>query len=157
MVLLKDASNGTIIRQLPFSDGEIRRVVFSGNGPVLAAAPLYVVCGSLGTVGVFDVSTNDTPTNKFAPYTGHNAAVTACGFEPNHTYFAYSASEDGTLQTWRPNLINASKPSASGSTPQSSHSGSFVEEVTPQSTTGNGNREVGWLPALPWTLQCDEI
>lgn len=140
-VLLKDASNGRVIRQLPFPDGEVLRVAFSGNGPVPVAEPLYLaVCGSLGRVRVFDVSTNDTPMNKYAPYTGHNAAVTACGFEPNRTSFAYSASEDGTLQTWRPTLINASGLSASCGTPQASQSGSLVDEGIPQGA--NGNREV---------------
>lgn len=108
-----DASNQAIIRTLRFSDQHVIRLAFSGEGPVAADDPLYIAVAGSPTICVYDVSTDDpspTRASPFAPYTGHSEAVTAVGFEPKHNAFVYSASEDGTLQTWLPELAPAQAP-----------------------------------------------
>lgn len=105
-----DAQNQNLIRTLQFCDQQVICIAFSGSGPVPVNQPLYIVVGGSPTVCVYDISTADTPPNVFAPYKGHTEAVTAVGFEPKHTSFVYSASEDGTLQTWLPHSALAPPP-----------------------------------------------
>lgn len=97
-----DATTQSLIRTLPFPDQHVLRLAFSGKGPVAADEPLYIMVGGAPTICVYDITTNDTSPHIFQPYTGHTEAVTAVGFEPKHSAFVYSASEDGTLHTWLP-------------------------------------------------------
>lgn len=101
-VRLYDATTQSLIRTLPFPDQHVLRLAFSGKGPAAAGEPLYIIVGGAPTICVYDITTNDTSQNTFQPYTGHTEAVTAVGFEPKHSAFVYSASEDGTLHTWLP-------------------------------------------------------
>lgn len=103
-VEIKDLTTGTTIRELPIPEARVTKVAFSGTGPTARGSPLHlaVACAN-GRVYVFDLSSNDTDLNKYKPYDGHRAPVVAVGFEPNGS-FVYSASNDGTLQTWRPQL-----------------------------------------------------
>lgn len=97
-----DATTQTIIRSLQFHDQQVLRLSFSGNGPVAADEPLFLAVAGATRIAIFDVTTDDSSPNAFAVYDRHTQPVTAVGFEPIHTAFVYSASEDGTLQTWTP-------------------------------------------------------
>lgn len=112
-----DATNQNLVRTLQFCDQHVIRIAFSGSGPVPVNQPLYIVVGGSPTVCVYDISTSDTPPNVFAPFKGHAEAITAVGFEPKHTSFVYSASEDGTLQTWLPEPALAPSPHMHGAMP----------------------------------------
>lgn len=101
-VRIFNAQNQSLVRTVQFCDQHVIRVAFSGKGKVAVNQPLYLVVGGSLLVCVYDVSTNDTPPNIFAPFKGHTEPVTAVGFEPINSSFVYSASEDGTLQTWLP-------------------------------------------------------
>ncbi|PXF47454.1 Target of rapamycin complex subunit LST8 [Gracilariopsis chorda] len=91
-------------RTLQFCDQQIIRLAFSGSGPVPVTSPLFLAVAGSPSVAVYDVTSHDTSPNIFAIFQGHLEAVTAVGFEPKHTAFVFSASEDGTLQTWIPKL-----------------------------------------------------
>lgn len=97
-----DAQNKSLVRELQFGEQHVIRIAFSGKGKVAVNHPLYLIVGGSLLVCVYDVSTNDTPPNIFAPFKGHTEPVTAVGFEPINSSFVFSASEDGTLQTWLP-------------------------------------------------------
>lgn len=99
-----DATNQTMIRTIQFCDQQVLRLAFSGDRPVSSDAPLYLIAGGSPSVAVYDVSSQHTSPTLFQVYQGHSEAITAVGFEPRHTAFVYSASEDGTLQTWLPQL-----------------------------------------------------
>ncbi|KAI0559332.1 WD40/YVTN repeat-like containing protein [Gracilaria domingensis] len=103
-IRLFDSVNNEPVRMLQFCDQQVLRLAFSGSAPVPTDAPLFLAVAGSPSVAVYDVSTNHTSPNMFAIFQGHLEAVTAVGFEPNHNAFVYSASEDGTLQTWLPKL-----------------------------------------------------
>lgn len=105
-----DATDHTSIRTIQFCDQQVLRLAFSGRGPVATGQPLYLAVAGSPSVRVYDVTTNDTSPSIFAVYGGHSEPVTAVGFEPFHTAFVYSASEDGTLQTWLPELGQHTHP-----------------------------------------------
>lgn len=112
-----DAQNQSLVRTVQFCDQHVICIAFSGKGKVPFNHPLYIVVGGSLTVCVYDVSTNDTPPNIFAPFKGHTEPITAVGFEPINSSFVYSASEDGTLQTWLPEPALAPNPHMHGGMP----------------------------------------
>ena len=93
---------------------------------------------------MYDVSSNDTSPNLFAAYLEHIEPVTAVGFEPHYTAFVYSASEDGTLRTWVPELAG---PAQQQQQQQQQAYGAAFQHAQPQHpmVRGNGNR----FPAVP--------
>lgn len=103
-IRLFDATNQTLIRRIQFCDQQVLRVAFSSDSPVSHDAPLFLIAGGSPTVAVYDVTHSETSPTLFQVHQGHTEAITAVGFEPRHSAFAYSASEDGTLQTWKPQL-----------------------------------------------------
>lgn len=99
-----------MIRTLQFVEQQVLRLAFSSDKPIPHDAPLFLIAGGSPNVAVYDVSNPRTPPNTFQVYQGHSEAITAVGFEPKHTAFAFSASEDGTLQTWLPQLAAHQMP-----------------------------------------------
>ncbi|CAN8074224.1 unnamed protein product [Agarophyton chilense] len=108
-IRLFDSLHKEPVRMLQFYDQQVLRVAFSGSAPVPHASPLFLAVAGSPSVAVYDVTTSHTSPNTFAVFQGHLEAVTAVGFEPNHNAFVYSASEDGTLQTWLPKLAAAAQ------------------------------------------------
>lgn len=99
-----DATNQTLKRTIQFCDQQILRLAFSSDSPVSHDAPLFLIAGGSPSVAVYDVTHANTNPTLFQVHQGHTEAITAVGFEPSHSAFVFSASEDGTLQTWFPQL-----------------------------------------------------
>lgn len=146
-----DACNQSLIRTLHFPDQHVFRLAFSGQDPLQEDEKLYIIAGGSPTVCIFDVTTNDsspTSSSPFLPYTGHAEAVTAVGFEPRHTAFVYSASEDGTLQTWLPELAPSPQhmPGATQPYPVAAHDHRYLS-APPKS--GIGAHQLRGRPFTP--------
>lgn len=101
-----DATNQRLIHNIQFCDQQVLRLSFSSDGPVSHNAPLFLIAGGSPSVVVYDVTHPNTSPTLFQVHQGHTEAITAVGFEPKHTAFVFSASEDGTLQTWFPQLAS---------------------------------------------------
>lgn len=99
-----DATNQSLIRTIQFCDQQVLRLAFSSDRPVRHDAPLFLVAGGSPSVAVYDVTSHQIPPTLFQVYQRHTEAITAVGFEPRFTGFVFSASEDGTLHTWIPEL-----------------------------------------------------
>lgn len=107
-----DATNQRFLRLIQFNNQQVLRIAFSGTGAVSSNERLYIIAGGSPNVTVYDVSTPEISQQTFSTYKGHTEAITAVGFEPTHTAFVYSASEDGTLQIWIPELSQRVQPAA---------------------------------------------
>lgn len=99
-----EPSSQTPVRSLQFCDQIVLRLALSARGPISPETPLFLVAGGSPSVMVFDITQPENHTNLFTVFQHHVDAVTAVGFEPNNTSFVWSASEDGTLRTWIPEL-----------------------------------------------------
>lgn len=99
-----DASNQAMVHTIQFCDQQVLRLAFSSDRPVLHSSPLFLIAGGSPSVAVYNVTTAHIPPTLFQIYQRHTEAITAVGFEPRHTAFCFSASEDGTLHTWIPEL-----------------------------------------------------
>lgn len=99
-----DATNQSLMRTIQFCDQQVLRLAFSSDRPVRHDAPLFLVAGGSPSVAVYDVTNHQIPPTLFQVYQRHTEAITAVGFEPRYTGFVFSASEDGTLHTWIPEL-----------------------------------------------------
>lgn len=141
-----DAQNQSLVRTVQFCDQHVIRIAFSGTGKVPVNHPLYLVVGGSLTVCVYDVSTNDTPPNIFAPFKGHTDPITAVGFEPINSSFVYSASEDGTLQTWVPDPAIAPHPHMHAGMPPPYPNATMTNGMYPRSAMHMG---LGRYPLPP--------
>lgn len=117
VIRLFNAVDDTLVHNIMFSDPHVLRLAFSAPLPALKDPPLFLVAGGSPSVAVYDVSSPHVSPTLFHVYQGHSEAITAVGFEPLNTAFVFSASEDGTLQTWIPTLTPSPHPSAGAHRP----------------------------------------
>jgi WD40 repeat protein len=111
-VRIFDAQNASLLRTIQFSDSQILQLAFSSSGPVEYGAPLTLAVAGSPRISLYDVSARSNSTNATFVFEGHTGPVTAVGFDPRPTpRFLYSASEDKTLQVWKP---QAPPPPAGG-------------------------------------------
>lgn len=103
-VRLYDAAQRTLVRTVQFFDQQVVRLAFSGSGAVSSQSPLLLIVAGSTSVAVYDVSARQVTPKVLSVYHGHLDTVTAVGFEPKHSAFVFSASEDGTLHTWLPEM-----------------------------------------------------
>ena len=105
-VRLLDAQNASILRTFSFPDVAVLSLAFSGMGPVHASNnPLFLVVGGSPRVAVFDASHSETAASPIFMFDGHSGPVVSVGWEPiARPTFAFSASEDHTLQIWDPRV-----------------------------------------------------
>jgi WD40 repeat protein len=111
-VRIFDAQNASLLRTIQFSDSQVLQLAFSGVGPVAYDAPLTLAVAGSPRISLYDVSARSSSTNPTFVFEGHTGPVTSVGFDPsNPPKFVYSASEDKTLQVWKPLVV---PPAASG-------------------------------------------
>lgn len=119
-VRLFDATNARSLGKIVFQENAVLGLAFSnGSSPVHAGTdPLFIAVAGSPRIAIYDMKialespASARPQDTLFSFDGHTAAITAIGFDPTSTFprFAYSASEDGTLQVWDPHLAPAGTP-----------------------------------------------